>query len=167
MTFWPLSLWYLVGRKSIWTLRNYDSNHNENNKKVIGLMRKTTTLQMHHAFSNFLCNDLKWPNFKFTWELEWIGKAINYTIYVWNWVWSPPFSSKQNSHLLSNMVKRDNRQNGRWRCQIVRSITLPVTHTTGTCFQDARCFLKDPRAHKIIWQYIDIPPTVNRYSTDN
>ena len=108
-------------------------------EKVIGLMSKTTTLHMHHPFLNFLCKyDLKWPNFKFTWELEWISKAINSTIYVWNWVWSPPFISKQNSLLLSNMVKWDNHENGCWRCQIVWSITLPVTHTR--CFQDAKRF---------------------------
>ena len=32
------------------TLRNYDGDGNGNIKKVIGLMSKTTTLHVHHAF---------------------------------------------------------------------------------------------------------------------
>ena len=36
--------------KLIWTLRNYDSDGKENVKKAIGLMSKTTTLHVHHAF---------------------------------------------------------------------------------------------------------------------
>ena len=32
------------------TLRNYDGDDNGNIKKVIGLMSKTTTLHVHHAF---------------------------------------------------------------------------------------------------------------------
>ena len=31
-------------------LRNYDGDGNRNVKKVIGLMNKTTTLHVHHAF---------------------------------------------------------------------------------------------------------------------
>ena len=31
-------------------LRNYDGDGNGNVKKVIGLMKKTTTLPVHHAF---------------------------------------------------------------------------------------------------------------------
>lgn len=56
-----LLLWYmyLMARKTIWTLRNYDGDGNENNKKVIGLISKTTPLHMHHAFSNDLCNNVK------------------------------------------------------------------------------------------------------------
>ena len=36
--------------KLIWTLRNYDGDGKENVKKAIGLMSKTTTLHVHHAF---------------------------------------------------------------------------------------------------------------------
>ena len=61
--------------KLIWTLRNYDSDGKENVKKAIGLMSKTTTLHVHHAFLYIsllsLHNyDVKWPNFKFTWQQE-------------------------------------------------------------------------------------------------
>ena len=34
----------------IGTLRNYDGDGNENVKNTIGLMSKTTTLHVHHAF---------------------------------------------------------------------------------------------------------------------
>ena len=56
-------------------LRNYDGDGKENVKKAIGLMSKTTTLHVHHAFLYIslpsLHNyDVKWPNFKFTWERE-------------------------------------------------------------------------------------------------
>ena len=57
------------------TLRNYDGDGKENVKKAIGLMSKTTTLHVHHTFlyTSFLSlhnYDVKWPNFKFTWERE-------------------------------------------------------------------------------------------------
>ena len=57
------------------TLRNYDGDGKENVKKAIGLMSKTTTLHVHHTFLyiSFLSlhnYDVKWPNFKFTWERE-------------------------------------------------------------------------------------------------
>ena len=50
----------------IGTLRNYDGDGNENVKKTIGLMSKTTTLHVHHAFLyislSFLHKyDVKWP----------------------------------------------------------------------------------------------------------
>ena len=50
----------------IGTLRNYDGDGNEKVKKTIGLMSKTTTLHVHHAFlyisSSFLHKyDVKWP----------------------------------------------------------------------------------------------------------
>ena len=50
----------------IGTSRNYDGDGNENVKKTIGLMSKTTTLHVHHAFLyiylSFLHKyDLKWP----------------------------------------------------------------------------------------------------------
>ena len=50
------------------TLRNYDSDGNENVKKAIALMSKKTTLHVHHAFLYIsllsLHNyDVKWPKF--------------------------------------------------------------------------------------------------------
>ena len=50
----------------IGTLRNYDGDGNENVKKTIGLISKTTTLHVHHDFLyislSFLHKyDEKWP----------------------------------------------------------------------------------------------------------
>ena len=36
--------------RELGTLRNYDGDGNGNVKKAIGLMSKTTTLHVHHAF---------------------------------------------------------------------------------------------------------------------
>ena len=65
-------------------------------KKAIGLMSKTTTLHVHHTFLyiSFLSlynYDVKWPNFKFTWERERQGNK--FTISVWIRAQSPLFSS--------------------------------------------------------------------------
>ena len=38
----------------IGSLTNYDDDHNDDFKKAIGLMTKTTALHVHHAFSTFL-----------------------------------------------------------------------------------------------------------------
>ena len=51
-------------------LRSNDADGNENVKKTIGLISKTTTLHVHHAFCTFLCPflhdcDVKMPNFAF------------------------------------------------------------------------------------------------------
>ena len=35
---------------AVGTLRNYDSDGNEKVRRAIGLMSKTTTLHVHHAF---------------------------------------------------------------------------------------------------------------------
>ena len=115
-------------------------------QKTIGLMSKTTTLHVHHAFLYIsllsLHNyDVKWPNFNFTWERE--SKAINSTISVWTRVRSLLFSSNPNSLLLSSWVHEDNREkkvkgcevyfqqsfHGRRRCRMIRSILLNINHT--------------------------------------
>ena len=62
-------------RWALATLRNYDGDGKENAKKAICLMSKTTTLHVHRIFlcisSLSLHNyNVKWPNFKFTWERE-------------------------------------------------------------------------------------------------
>ena len=56
-------------------LRNSDGDGNRNVKKAIGLISKTTTPRVHHAFlyislQSLYNYDMKWPNFKFTWEWE-------------------------------------------------------------------------------------------------
>ena len=63
------------GPERVGTLRKYDGDGNGNVIKAIGLMRKTTTLHVHHAFlyislQSLYNYDVKWPNFKFTWERE-------------------------------------------------------------------------------------------------
>ena len=60
---------------TIETLRKHNGDGNGNAKKAIGLMSKTTTLHVHHAFLYIslpsLHNyDVKLPDFKFTWERE-------------------------------------------------------------------------------------------------
>ena len=71
-------IWYLIG-----TLRNYDGDGKENVKKAIGLMSKTKTLNVHHAFLHIsllsLQNyDVKWPNFNFIWERDRQGDNFYY-----------------------------------------------------------------------------------------
>ena len=72
-------------------------------------MSKTTALHVHHAFLYIsllsLHNDVKWPNFKFTWERERQGdKSYHPT----NSGAFALFSSNQNSVLLSNRENWDN-----------------------------------------------------------
>ena len=43
-------------------------------KPTIKLIHNRTTLHMHHTCSKFLYNDMKWLNFKFTWEWKWVGR---------------------------------------------------------------------------------------------
>ena len=58
-------------------------------QKTIGLMSKTTILHVHHAFlyislpalQNY---DVKWPNFKFTWERERQGDKFYYLCPNWS-----------------------------------------------------------------------------------
>ena len=37
-------------KETVGSLGNYDDDHNDNFKKTIGLMIKTTALHVHHAF---------------------------------------------------------------------------------------------------------------------
>jgi len=39
-----------MGSESMGSLSNYDDDHNDDFKKTIGLMIKTTALHVHHAF---------------------------------------------------------------------------------------------------------------------
>ena len=52
------------------TLRSNHADGNENVKKTIGFISKTTTWHVHHAFCTFLCpflhdNDVNMANFEF------------------------------------------------------------------------------------------------------
>ena len=56
-------------------LRNYDGDGKENVKKAAGLMSKTTTLHVHHAFLFISLLSLhnyvvKWPNWKHVEKME-------------------------------------------------------------------------------------------------
>ena len=98
-------LWISAPFQLTGTLRNYDGNGKENVKKTIGLMNKTTTLNVHHAQEHaFLLSvdnyDVKWQILSFLENGN--GKAINSTISVETRARSPLFSSNQNSLLLSN-----------------------------------------------------------------
>ena len=53
----PFSFWLQklcvcewVGATLLGTLSNYDDDHNDDFKKTVGLMIKTTALHVHHAF---------------------------------------------------------------------------------------------------------------------
>ena len=61
--------------KELGTLPNYDGDGNGNVKKAIGLMSKTTTLHVHHAFFVHFFAVLaqlrrEMEKFKLTWERE-------------------------------------------------------------------------------------------------
>ena len=111
-------------------------------QKTIRLMSKTTILHAHRAFlyislSSLHTCDVKWPNFKFTWERERQGDELYHLCP--NLSAFPLFSSTQNSLLLSNRANWDNREKiwndarsvfqrrfyGRRRCRIIRS---PITY---------------------------------------
>ena len=81
-------------------------------KKLIGLMSKTTTLQVHHASLYISLPSLH--NYDVKDQILSLlgngnGKAINSTISVWTWARSPLSSSSQNPLLLSNRANWDNR----------------------------------------------------------
>ena len=64
------SLVLSVAQATLGSFSNDDGDGNQNVKKAIGLLRKTTTLQMHHAFlyiSSLSLHDydMKMPNCKF------------------------------------------------------------------------------------------------------
>ena len=100
-------------------------------QKAISLMSKTTTLHVHHAFLYIslpsLHNyDVKWPNFKFTWERERQGDKYS-TISVWTRTLSPLFNFNQNSLLLSNRANWDSREKVLKGCEVYFSATFSWT----------------------------------------
>ena len=98
-------------RWALATLRNYDGDGKENVKKALGLMSKTTTLHVHHAFFlRFLYTTTTWNDQILSLLENGNCKAINSTISVWTRARSPLFSSNQNSLLLSNRTNWDNRE---------------------------------------------------------
>ena len=67
--------------EAVGSFSNDDGDGKQYVKKALGLMSKTTTLHVHHAFVYIsllsLHNyDVKWPNLKFTWERERQGEEF-------------------------------------------------------------------------------------------
>ena len=80
----------LVPAKRIGTLRSNDADGNENVKKTIGLISKTTTLHVHHAFCTFLCPflhdcDVKMPNFAFYGGRKQATTKFYFSYCTWIW----------------------------------------------------------------------------------
>ena len=72
------------------TLRSNDADGNENVKKTIGLISKTTTLHVHHAFCTFLClflhdYDVKMPNFAFYGGRKQATTKFYFSYCTWIW----------------------------------------------------------------------------------
>ena len=145
-------------RDIVGTLRNYDGDGNGNVQSPTGFISKTTTLHVHRAFlfisSPFLHNnDVKWPNFKLTWERE--RRGAKFTIFVWTRTRSPLISSDLTSLLSGNWltwykvekvsedVKSIFQRHFHWRrrCRVVRSLLVsPETGKLQCCV-----FLSIPR----------------------
>ena len=71
-------------------LRSNDADGNENVKKTIGLINKTTTLHVHHAFCTFLCPflhdcDVKMPNFAFYGGRKQATTKFYFSYCTWIW----------------------------------------------------------------------------------
>ena len=129
---WPRGPGKLRRQKAIGLVKSH------NGIMALVLVRKTTTLYVHHAFLYISLPsqqdyDVKWPNLSFFEDGN--GEAINSTLSVWTRAWPPLFSSSISSLLLSNWVTWDNREtvwkdaepifqlrfHGRRHCSIVRS----------------------------------------------
>ena len=83
---------------SLGSLQNYDGDGKENVKKTIGLMSKTTTLHVHHAFLHICpCTTTTWNHHTFSLLECGDDKTITSTISVWTRARPPLFSSNINS----------------------------------------------------------------------
>ena len=81
---------YVCALWKIGTLRSNDANGNENVKKTIGLISKTTTLHVHHAFLyiSFLFlhdYDVKMPNFAFYRGRKQATTKLYFSFCAWLW----------------------------------------------------------------------------------
>ena len=82
-------------------------------------MSKTATLHVHHTFlyislQSLHNNDVKWPNFKFTWERGRQGDKFYHLYQNSGPVRSALFSSNPNSLLLSNWASWNNHEK-KWK----------------------------------------------------
>ena len=90
-------------------LRRRRQGERQKNK---GLMSKTTTLHVHHAFLHICpCTTTTWNHHTFSLLECGDDKTITSTISVWTRARPPLFSSNQKSLLLSNRANWGNRQN--------------------------------------------------------
>ena len=90
-------------------------NGNENVKKIIGLISKTTTLYMHHTFLYIyllLCHycDIKMPSFAFYGEHKLVTMQFYFSF--WTWIW--PLGIWLLIIYLTKKVVRNN-QNKDWK----------------------------------------------------
>ena len=114
----------------IGTLRDYDCDGNGNVKKAIGLMSKTTTLHVHHAFLYISLQslhnyDVKWSNFTFTWERERQGDKFYHLCL--NSARALLFSSNPKSLLSSNCAPWNNhRKSERMRSLFFSDVFMNV-----------------------------------------
>ena len=121
------------------TIRQRRQRRQRQRQKAIGLVSKTTTLHVHHAFvcislPSLHDYDVKWPNFKFFLARERQGDKFYHLCL--NSAWPPLLSFNINSLLFINWATWDNREmvwkdveaifqrrfHGRRRCWIVRSL---------------------------------------------
>ena len=81
---------FLLSFFTLGTLRSNDGDGNENIKKTIGLISKTRTLHVHHAFCTFLFPflhdyDVNMPNFAFYRGRKQATKKFYFSYCTWIW----------------------------------------------------------------------------------
>ena len=96
--------WQIIG-----TLRSNDADGNENVKKTIGLISKTTTSHVHHAFLyiSFLFlhdYDVKMPNLAFYGGRK--QATTKFYFSFWAWIWSLEIQLQEGSPTFDK-VKRE------------------------------------------------------------
>ena len=80
----------MLPTKQLGTLRSHDGDGNEDVKKAIGLISKTTILHVHHtilyiSLPSLHDYDVKVPNVTF--HRESTQATTKFLLYFWNWIW--------------------------------------------------------------------------------
>ena len=97
------------------TLRSNDDHGNENVKKAIGLITKTTIFHLHHAFlyislPSLHDYDMKMPNFKFYRGSTQATTKFPLSLSLWTWIWSLGIQLQEGSPIhLKKLVTWGNR----------------------------------------------------------
>ena len=91
---------------TIGTLRSNDADDNENVKKTIGLISKTTTSQVYHAFLYisfpFLHDyDVKMPNFAFYGGRK--QATTKFYFSFWAWIWFLEIQLREGSPIIDKV----------------------------------------------------------------